>query len=781
MDIKKYKKLKEKIDKILTIAETDAQDAGVDVTSPEFDAVLEQMKERIVSQYGFDYEEYLAMEEEVSKPHPNEGMLLSMAKDIEDNNSGRAKSFKADMEKNTDWFNQQLGGLSAKIDTVKTELYSNVEEAKKYADKRMAEVQDGLTASIRNVQKNGEEKTAERIKHDAKYRADQERAFLENVEKLREEIFGVQSFNLDNFDEIRKLRKANEDLLPKDFTEKWELLTSGGLADELHKHDIRQRRGYGGVDAQTVQLMINQSISAEDFWNRSGTTLIPKNAGDSVLPSSDNSGALGSATVGWADLFLAATAVLDFGAGDVTITHATDSLAFAGAASGYTFSHALLPSANDGAAIGAITTGEWSDLFLASGGVINFAGGNATITHSTGLLSVNVRTNFTAGTVPLATSSTVGNANLGVYSAAATGTATQSQSIFAGASTVSLRVSIRGTTATITANNSYTSFLIGDNVITEASSGTHALLAQQVIKTLTVTNGTGATTNTAGLYIEGAPTGITPTGNAYGLWVDSGLSGFGGNIIPDANDGAALGVVATGEWSDLALASGAVITFANAFTITHSTNLLTFSHPISLGISNALTLGTIEIGHATDTTIARSGAGDITIEGNAVYRAGGTDVPLTDGGTGASTAAGARANLLTMFTMMYATQSLAAGPADATTYYFGFPWDVSINNTTADLRGQKVPFACVLRGASITVVATAGATTEAMTYSARINNTTDVQLSNAVTSDQASQQFTVTGLSTAIAAGDRIEIKVLTPTWVTNPTNFRTHVTLFFE
>jgi hypothetical protein len=49
---------------------------------------------------------------------------------------------------------------------------------------------------------------------------------------------------------------------------------------------------------------------------------------------------------------------------------------------------------------------------------------------------------------------------------------------------------------------------------------------------------------------------------------------------------------------------------------------------------------TVELGHATDTTIARSGAGDITIEGNAVYRAGGTDVPVADGGTGASTLTG---------------------------------------------------------------------------------------------------------------------------------------------
>ena len=46
--------------------------------------------------------------------------------------------------------------------------------------------------------------------------------------------------------------------------------------------------------------------------------------------------------------------------------------------------------------------------------------------------------------------------------------------------------------------------------------------------------------------------------------------------------------------------------------------------------------GTIELGHATDTTLARSGSGDVTIEGNTIYRAGGTDVAIADGGTGAS-------------------------------------------------------------------------------------------------------------------------------------------------
>lgn len=58
----------------------------------------------------------------------------------------------------------------------------------------------------------------------------------------------------------------------------------------------------------------------------------------------------------------------------------------------------------------------------------------------------------------------------------------------------------------------------------------------------------------------------------------------------------------------------------------------------------------VELGLASDTTLARSSAGNITIECNLVYRAGGTDVPVTDGGTGASTPSAARVNLLPAYT-----------------------------------------------------------------------------------------------------------------------------------
>jgi len=55
-------------------------------------------------------------------------------------------------------------------------------------------------------------------------------------------------------------------------------------------------------------------------------------------------------------------------------------------------------------------------------------------------------------------------------------------------------------------------------------------------------------------------------------------------------------------------------------------------------ITDDLTVsGQIELGHATDTSLTRASAGDVNIEGNIIYRAGGTDVPVTDGGTGVGT------------------------------------------------------------------------------------------------------------------------------------------------
>jgi hypothetical protein len=105
-----------------------------------------------------------------------------------------------------------------------------------------------------------------------------------------------------------------------------------------------------------------------------------------VSPNSNDAAGLGVGTVAWADLFLASGGVINWNNGDVTITHSSNALAFAGASSGYSFDAVVQPASSDGAALGSASV-MWADLFLASGGVVNWNNGDVTVTHSANTLA----------------------------------------------------------------------------------------------------------------------------------------------------------------------------------------------------------------------------------------------------------------------------------------------------------------------------------------------------------------------------------------------------------
>lgn len=156
----------------------------------------------------------------------------------------------------------------------------------------------------------------------------------------------------------------------------------------------------------------------------------------------------------------------------------------------------------------------------------------------------------------------------------------------------------------------------GVNSKAVTSTGPIAALTSGTIAGVTINNSVIGGTTAAAI------TGTTITANT--------------GLMPDANDGAYIGS-ATVSFSDLFLASGGVINWANGnATLTHSTGLLTSNVPLSIGTSNALTAGTIELGAAADTTISRSAAGAVQIEGKQVFTNGaataltaGTTVTLT--------------------------------------------------------------------------------------------------------------------------------------------------------
>lgn len=128
-----------------------------------------------------------------------------------------------------------------------------------------------------------------------------------------------------------------------------------------------------------------------------------------------------------------------------------------------------------------------------------------------------------------------------------------------------------------------------------------------------VTNLTTDGTITASVGFSGAhngTVGATTPSTIVGTTITANTG-----LLPDANDGAYIGNGTT-AFSDLFLADGGVINWNNGnATLTHSTGLLTSNVPVSLGTSNAMTVGTIELGAASDTTLSRNAAGVLQVEG----------------------------------------------------------------------------------------------------------------------------------------------------------------------
>lgn len=197
----------------------------------------------------------------------------------------------------------------------------------------------------------------------------------------------------------------------------------------------------------------------------------------------------------------------------------------------------LLPGTDDGAALGDATH-NFSDLFLASGAVINFANSNVVLTHTSGILTMGT------GELRITTPGT---------NAASVVTVGASQSLV---SKTYNGLTITTTTGTLTMTNAKT--LAVTNSLT--LSGTDS-----TVMTFPTTSATIARTDAGNTF-----TGVS-TASAWVLTSPTITT----KISPTTDDGAPLGDT-THNFSDLFLASGALINFANSnVVLTQSSGILT--------------------------------------------------------------------------------------------------------------------------------------------------------------------------------------------------------------
>jgi hypothetical protein len=167
--------------------------------------------------------------------------------------------------------------------------------------------------------------------------------------------------------------------------------------------------------------------------------------GAAMAPLANDGAALGSAALSWSDLYLASGGVINWLAGDVTISHASNLLSFAGATGGYTFDAPIQPVTHDFTSLGTSAV-SWSDLYLGSGGVINWAASDVTLTHSADILTVgggDLRM-AVAGT-NAASVVTVGGTQTLTAKTLTTPVVGTNLSIQNGAKTIGLRVTAAGT------------------------------------------------------------------------------------------------------------------------------------------------------------------------------------------------------------------------------------------------------------------------------------------------------------------------------------------------
>ena len=148
----------------------------------------------------------------------------------------------------------------------------------------------------------------------------------------------------------------------------------------------------------------------------------------------------------------------------------------------------------------------------------------------------------------------------------------------------------------------------------------------------------------------GQNTIVTTGAITTGQWTATDVAvAHGGTGASDAstartNLGVAIGSDVQAYDAQLADVAGLAVT-DSGFIVGDGSNFVletgaTLRTSMGVGTGDSPQFTAVNVGAASDTTLARSAAGILTVEGNVIYHATGTDIPITDGGTGVSSHTG---------------------------------------------------------------------------------------------------------------------------------------------